>query len=512
MKRSLAIVGLVAVAAAIGFFKWQGQGGAEMRNLNIYLQRTKLNLDPHQMATANSMTIVVQLHRGLLRFDSNGDCVPDLAESWTESPDHLVYRFKLREAYFSNGERITSLHVQHSFARAFFLGAGIAADIDYIAGVKEFLRTKNIDDFGVKVISDDIVEFRLAHASSLFLKQMAIADCAVMPFSSVAELAQSPKAFSGPYKIVGPAPTGGYLPDAVELVKWRKDHLESSASPERIVFFNSEAPLVELALMGENDSLDAIAVAPEARAKLEARGWGAAPTELTQERFIVLNPNRLSLELRQFLYSRANPDDLIRFLAEPGYKPAYGVIPDGFPGLLTRDDVADRWQAANYTGPKVKFQFDYNEGNPFDQKMVDYLRGAWKHARIEIDFKAMPPAERLERYLERKLDAVLAKKSIDYPDGYSVLTYFKGKYEANVFFVDDPAIDAAISATIREFDVGRRAEAYKKVQQQILRFRTVIPLVFGSSASGLWSQKVRNAPSHPMGLHTMPFETIEMRL
>ena len=57
----------------------------------------------------------------------------------------------------------------------------------------------------------------------------------------------------------------------------------------------------------------------------------------------------------------------------------------------------------------------------------------------------------------------------------------------------------------------KRTEFYRDVQRDVLKLKTVVPLFFGSNASGFWSSKVKNAPSHPMGLHTMSFETIELQ-
>ena len=512
-RRFLLILMILAFSglayALIGQSKVQGAVAA--RELNVYLGPSALNLDPHHMETALSMTVVMQLHRGLLRFDANGDCVPDIAKSWEASKDHKNYRFKLRESYFSNGERITSRHVLYSFARVFVLETGMAADIEYIAGVKEFQRTKKIEALGLRVISDDVIEFKLAAPSAIFLKHLAVADLAVMPFTSLVGIEQAPKAFSGPYKPVAALPDGNFSQDVVELVKWRADHLESSRPPERIRFLNAEANPVELALNGENDSLDAIPVAKEMRARLEAKGWGVAPTEITKERFIVLNANKLSFELRRFLASRIHQDELLKRLDEPGFKAAYGLIPNGFPGALAVSDLKDHGQVVDYTGPKVKIEFDYNTGVALDAKIAAYVKEAWAHDRVEVVLNPLPPKTRLAKLLSRQADTALGIKGIDYPDGYSVLTYFKGKYEVNFFFIDDPVIDAKISSSVSEFDAAKRTELYRDIQRDVLKFKTVVPLVFGSEASGLWSQKIKNAPSHPMGLHTMPFETIEMQ-
>jgi len=39
----------------------------------------------------------------MMAFDENARPVPGMAESWTSSPDGLIWTFKLREALWSDG-------------------------------------------------------------------------------------------------------------------------------------------------------------------------------------------------------------------------------------------------------------------------------------------------------------------------------------------------------------------------------------------------------------------------
>lgn len=119
--------------------------------LKIHIPVFKLVLDPHKMEDLYSMAVITQIYRGLLRYSSPGDVLPDLAESWTQSADKKIYQFKLKASKFSDGSEITATNVQMSFARIFHLGSSIGADIDYIEGTEKFRRTKNIDDLGIKL-------------------------------------------------------------------------------------------------------------------------------------------------------------------------------------------------------------------------------------------------------------------------------------------------------------------------------------------------------------------------
>lgn len=478
--------------------------------LKIHIPEVKINLDPHKMEDAFSMLIVSQLHRGLLRFDSQGTIVADLAESWSESKDKLKYKFKLRKRSFSNGKIITSKNVQMSFARLFYLESGIAADIDYIKGASEFYKTKDISKLGIKIISDSEVEFELSQPSALFLKHIAVADCAILPIENFNDelVLTSKGGFSGPYKVVS---TIGQR--IFNLEKWRSDELDSSNPPARVKIFTSSEDPFKLALLGETDSLDRNYFTELQRNKLQSLGWESVPTEITAETFVILNPSAIPLEARRYLYSKTDANEVSKLIGGKSFTAAFGLIPIGFSGVLLESDIANLKQASQglYKGAKVSFKLDFEENNEFEKKTAEHLQKIWTTPLIEIKLNPLIKSEKLQRMFSKQSEAIIGRKGVDYPDGFSVLTYFKGKYSANYFHVNDQAIDQSITESLKEFDQAKRDQLYKNIQLQILKHYTNIPLLFGSPSSGLWSKSVKSVPSHPMGFHTMQLETIEMR-
>ena len=59
------------------------------------------------------------LHDALVKPMPGNRMAPSLAESWSESPDKLVYEFKLRKGVkFHNGDPFTAEDVKFSFERA----------------------------------------------------------------------------------------------------------------------------------------------------------------------------------------------------------------------------------------------------------------------------------------------------------------------------------------------------------------------------------------------------------
>ena len=74
-------------------------------------------LDPAQTTgIAAPFVFRYALHDALIKPLPGNLMTPCLAESWTESPDGLVYEFKLREGLtFHNGDPFTAEDVQFSF-------------------------------------------------------------------------------------------------------------------------------------------------------------------------------------------------------------------------------------------------------------------------------------------------------------------------------------------------------------------------------------------------------------
>ena len=76
-------------------------------------------LDPAETSgIATPFVFLYALHDALFKPLPGNDMAPCLTESWTESPDGLVYEFKLREGLtFHNGAPFTAEDVKFSFFR-----------------------------------------------------------------------------------------------------------------------------------------------------------------------------------------------------------------------------------------------------------------------------------------------------------------------------------------------------------------------------------------------------------
>src|SRR6266581_5443336 len=114
LSRRVLLVSFVVVATWCGAVGAQGQPDGQL-TVAFDASIAPTFLDPAE--TPGIGTPFVFLY-ALIKPLPGNDRAPCLAESWTESPDGLVYEFKLREGLrFHNGDPFTAEDVKFSFHR-----------------------------------------------------------------------------------------------------------------------------------------------------------------------------------------------------------------------------------------------------------------------------------------------------------------------------------------------------------------------------------------------------------
>ncbi len=131
-RRIVLILALLAVmpviaSAAEGEMRW-----------GLHVTLAPKWLDPAETEAFNTPFMVLYaVHDALVKPMPAGVSTPSLAESWTESKDHLSYTFTLRKnARFHNGEPVTAEDVKFSFER--YKGASATLLKDKVKEVQAF--------------------------------------------------------------------------------------------------------------------------------------------------------------------------------------------------------------------------------------------------------------------------------------------------------------------------------------------------------------------------------------
>ena len=120
MPRVIGVFAALALVAIVVFAGTAGPAAAADGQLTIATHVTVAPrwLDPGDTESAISPFMVLYaIHDALLKPMPAGPMTPCLAESWSSSPDGLVYEFVLRPAKFHNGDPVTADDVKFSFER-----------------------------------------------------------------------------------------------------------------------------------------------------------------------------------------------------------------------------------------------------------------------------------------------------------------------------------------------------------------------------------------------------------
>src|SRR5512145_278366 len=117
LRLGIALLSFLVIASA-GHVQGQGQPDGQL-TVAFDAGIAPTFLDPAETpGIGTPFVFLYALHDALIKPLPGHDMAPCLAESWRESPDGLVYEFKLREGLrFHNGDPFTAEDVKFSFQR-----------------------------------------------------------------------------------------------------------------------------------------------------------------------------------------------------------------------------------------------------------------------------------------------------------------------------------------------------------------------------------------------------------
>lgn len=175
------------------------------------------------------------LYSGLMKRDNSGTLIPDLAESFSVSPDGKVYTFTLKEnLYFHDGSKVTADDIVYT--------------VEMVQNplVKSPIKT-NWEGITVKKDSDRTVSFTLKQRYVSFLENTTLG---ILPKKLWGSL--TPEQFplsdlntkpvgSGPYKMDGITKNSSGIPTSYTLTSFSKfDDGEAYIKKIHFVFFGNE--------------------------------------------------------------------------------------------------------------------------------------------------------------------------------------------------------------------------------------------------------------------------------
>lgn len=505
-KKGVSTAMSIILASGVGLFSQNSHANSPLM-LRVPMRSLKLNLDPQSMKDAYSMVVNVQIYRGLFRFNSDSEIEPDLVETWKVSSDHKEYRFKLRERRFSDGSSITAENVRQTFARIFFIGAAMGSDLNYISGVSKFRKSHRLSDLGIVPVSSHEIVFKLQNPSPLFLKHLAVADCGILAIKDFREQLPARPISSGPFQIINQSPV-----DIVLSLRSDGYFPLSSNPPGTVRFLEADdSKAIEWAKKGDVDTVDSISsLSVEEIGYLLQHGWYRTVTNICTQHYVLMNPSLYSSEIREYLAMSINRENLLKELAVEGLSAAYGFVPNGLAGSITHNGMVKPTTTKKHP-PKGEIQLQYIEGDPFEKGIAEGLARQWSHGSFKVNLEPVPISDFLKLIGNKAGKIALGRKGIDYPDGFAMISYFRTGFQGNHYFAGSPETDSKIDQLAGVYDSQERARLYREIQIELMKSHTFLPIFFGTKMAGLWNQRVRFVPSHPMGLHMLNLESVEMK-
>ncbi len=435
------------------------------------------------------------VYSGLLRATTHGEYIPDLAESYTVSPDGKTYVFVLKTGTtFHDGTPVTADDVVFTINKT------------QDATLKSPLRA-NWDGVGVQKIDDRTVQFVLQAPYAPFIENATLGILPKhlwqyikddeMPFS---ELNFSPVG-SGPYKIESIARTAAGIPSSYTLSAFDAYALGSPyLTSITMHFYQNEEDVVDA--LRRNDIDTASGVSPAVLDEL--KDFNIVRSPLNRVFAVFFNQNQSvvlrDLSVRRALNDAIDKNALVAHVLGGYGSPLDGPLPPNTPIVdtthpATSTDTIARAKKelikAGWTlgaegifektigGNTIQLAFTLTTGNiPELRAAAEYVRAEWKKAGANVTVQIYDQGDLSQNVIRpRKYEALLFGEVIGRE--LDLFAFWDSSQRIdpglNVALYANSVADHALEQLRQVSDPAERQEAY---QQFLNELHKDIPAVF----------------------------------
>lgn len=477
MNRKSRILSTVLVAAAASGLA----GGATQAKTVVTMNTVQIfgSIDPAKISDYTDYMAAVNLYDGLVNVDPAGNLVPELAESWTVSPDTKEVTFKLRaDAKFSDGTPVTAADVVYSVERLLRINQGPA---NLFADV--------LKPGAVTAVDDHTVKFTLSKTFAPFLATVP----AIMVLNSKVVEANLGGDDGQTYLATNVAGAGAYT-----LTSWdRGSQMTIDRDPDyykgfgagpidevRWIITNDEATVRSLAASGEL-TMSSQYQSPETYKALEAMGRFKIVAEDTPTAFYLKLNSKVAptddLHIRKAI-ALATDYATIREVIVPGGE-LNGPLPKNFADFYASDLPAPQYDLeaakaeiakSKYAGQKIPITLGYVAGTKFEEEISLLMQANLEQIGFVVTQQADPWNRITE--LASKVETTPAVNQIffspTYPSPDSMFfTQYHSKAAgtwASMEWVQDPEVDKLIDDARATTDKAEQAALYKTLQHKLV--------------------------------------------
>jgi len=467
---------LTVLFTALSLGAWQSANAAAPQDtLVIGKAADPQTLDPAVTIDNNDWTITYPAYQRLVGYKVEGDksstqVQGDLADSWTVSPDNLVWTFTLKAGNkFDDGAPVDAAAVKFSFDRLMQLKQGPSGAFP--------------DDMSVSVVDPQTVRFTLKAPFAPFLFTLAHDGAAIINPDVVKKSPDVNAWLSNHTEGSG----------AFRLTTWLKGQSltlvpnpyfagPKPALKSVVVKIIGEPSVRRLQL--EHGDLDIIEDMPEDQLTALASKPGIVVKDFPSLRvtYLYLNNKKgpmANLEARQGISEAVDYQGIVKGILQDKAKLMNGPIPDGMWGYdsslppMKQDLDAAKASLAKVTPAVTHLSFLYSDKDPNWEPIGLTLQAALAPLGIDLKLEKLANATLRERVGQADYDIAVGSWSPDFADPYMFMNFwFDSKMQGlpgNRSFYSNPQVDKLVRDAAATNDTAKRIELYQTAQKQVLK-------------------------------------------
>jgi oligopeptide transport system substrate-binding protein len=427
-------------------------------------------------------SVIGDLFSGLVKLDTNLQLIPDLAETWTVSPDGRVYTFELRQGVtFHNGKAFTAQDVKYSWERACDPNTESDTAETYlgdIQGVAKVISGDVKDISGVKVLDDFTLEVTLDEPKAYFPYKLAYVTSWIVDRETIDEIEDAPNG-TGPFKLVR------HDEEELMILARNENYYRGYVNLEYVVYQIYQGPSIRLYESGDIDLVyvdeDLIERAEDPLDPLFGNVHPVADLCTSYVVFDVTRPPFDDFKVRE-AFTKAIDKDRFNDVTEDGKGViANGLYPPGLPGYnqnvepitFNPDQARASLDASSFGGPnglpEIVFTISGEGGDLYPADAI--LLQMWEEVLgisivvEQIDYESFYD----EIYAGNHGQLLSLGWCADYPDpeNFADILFHSGSEQNNSGY-NNTELDAMLETARSMTDVEARLALYKDIEQFII--------------------------------------------
>ncbi|MDN7140702.1 ABC transporter substrate-binding protein [Pseudomonas sp. JQ170] len=516
-----------AAALPLLFATLLGPAFAQAAALSVCTEASPEGFDVVQynsLTTTNASADV--LMNRLVEFDATqGKVVPSLAESWTVSPDGLVYEFKLRPevkfhstGYFKPGRNLNADDVLFSFQRMIYPAHSWHKIAQSGYPHAQSLQLPDLIKH-IEAAAPLTVRFTLNHADATFLPTLSMGFASIYSAEYADQLlkAGTPEKLNSQPIGTGPFVFNRFQKDAVIRYRANPDYFDGKPAVDPLIYAITPDANVRLQKLKRNECQIALSPKPlDIAAANDDAALKVEKTEAFMTAFLAINSQHAPLdkvEVRQAINLAFDKASYLKAVFEDTAVAANGPYPPntwsyakdlpGYPtdldkarALLVKAGLKDGFNTTIWTRPQGSLL------NPNPSLGAQLLQADLAKIGIKAEIRVIEWGELIRRAKAGEHDLLFMGWAGDNgdPDNFLSPQFACAAVKSGTNFARycDPRLDQLISAGKTTTDQSVRSRLYQQAQALIQQQALWLPLAHPTAAA-LMRQGVEGYQVSPFG-------------